>query len=97
MPERDFKNIAEQIGITVLIYRLRTGLSQFALGIEVQLSTNQIGRIERGETNPTVFSLSKIAKALNVDISEFFIERSDKEQKKILNEITILQVKANKK
>ena len=91
MQQRTFEIVVKHIGITMLLYRLRCGFSQFTLGIEVQMSTNQIGRIERGKTNPTVRSLSKIAHALKIEISEFFVERTDEDLSSMLDEIKLLQ------
>ena len=53
------------------IRETRSNLSQFKLAVEVGISDNQMGRIERGETNPTFRTLFKIAKALNTDIKNF--------------------------
>lgn len=50
-----------------------TDFSQSKLAIEIGLSENQVGRIERGESNPTVKTLMKIASALKVDISILFL------------------------
>ncbi|KQM21755.1 helix-turn-helix domain-containing protein [Chryseobacterium sp. Leaf201] len=97
MQQRKFENILQQIGIVILLYRLRNNFSQFSLGVEVQLSTNQIGRIERGETNPTVLTLTKLASALNVDILEFFVKRSKSDMDMIIIEIKELQEKISKK
>ena len=49
-----------------------TDFSQDKLALEVDLSENQIRRIEKGQTNPTIKTLLKIAKALNVDIKDLF-------------------------
>ncbi len=49
-----------------------TDFSQSKLAIEIGLSENQVGRIERGESNPTVKTLMKIATALKVDIRMLF-------------------------
>lgn len=49
-----------------------TNFSQDTLALEVDLSENQIRRIEKGQTNPTIKSLLKIAKALKVDIKDLF-------------------------
>lgn len=49
-----------------------TSLSQDKLALEVDLSENQIRRIEKGQTNPTIKTLLKIANALKVDIKELF-------------------------
>ena len=50
-----------------------TTFSQDKFGLEVDLSENQIRRIEKGQTNPTVKSLLKISKALNVNIKDLFL------------------------
>jgi len=49
-----------------------TDFSQSKLAIEIGLSENQVGRIERGESNPTVKTLIKISTALKVDIRMLF-------------------------
>ena len=97
MYERKFEDITKQIGSIILLYRLRNGFSQFSLGVEVQLSTNQIGRIERGETNPTVLTLTKIASVLNIEIFEFFTKRNKTQMNLLLAEIKELQEKNSKK
>ena len=97
MYERKFEDITKQIGSIILLYRLRNGFSQFSLGVEVQLSTNQIGRIERGETNPTVLTLTKLAFVLNIEIFEFFTKRNRTQMNLILTEIKELQEKNSKK
>jgi transcriptional regulator with XRE-family HTH domain len=64
-----------QIALGATIRRIReetTDFSQSKLSIEVGMSENQIRRIERGESNPTVKTLTKIAKALKVDIKILF-------------------------
>jgi transcriptional regulator with XRE-family HTH domain len=43
-----------QIGKLIQLFRLRKKLSQFQLGIELNISKDHIGRIERAETNPTI-------------------------------------------
>jgi transcriptional regulator with XRE-family HTH domain len=43
-------------------YRLKDKLSQLQLGNEINLSSNQVGRIEKAETNPTVETLVKFCK-----------------------------------
>lgn len=62
-----------KLGLTIRKIREEsTNFSQDKLGLEVDLSENQIRRIEKGQTNPTVKSLLKIAKALKVDIKDLF-------------------------
>jgi transcriptional regulator with XRE-family HTH domain len=63
------------VALGATIRRIReetTDFSQSKLAIEIGLSENQVGRIERGESNPTVKTLMKIATALKVDIRLLF-------------------------
>lgn len=63
------------IALGATIRRIReetTDFSQFKLAIEIGMSENQIRRIERGQSNPTVKTLTKIAEALKVDIKILF-------------------------
>lgn len=48
------------------------GLSQESLSYEADIPLSQVGRIERGEINPTVSTLSAIASALNTDLHHLF-------------------------
>lgn len=47
-------------------------LSQEALSSKMDTSPSQVGRIERGEINPTVSTLKVIADALRIDIKDLF-------------------------
>ncbi len=50
--------------------RLAQKLSQSALAEKSCLHTNYIGMIERGERNPSLVNVDKLAKALNVSLPE---------------------------
>ena len=52
--------------------RLEKGLSQDDIAFESEISTNQVGRIERGEINTSLSTLYEIAKTLNIPIKELF-------------------------
>ena len=53
------------LGAAVRTRRERLGLSQEDLGFEAEIHRTYIGGIERGERNPTVLSLIKLADVLN--------------------------------
>ncbi|OXA92554.1 helix-turn-helix domain-containing protein [Flavobacterium hercynium] len=73
MEEKELNSIQVKLGSTIRqIREKRTNYSQSKLAIEIGMSENQVSRIERGETNPTVKTLTMIARALKVDIKDFF-------------------------
>ncbi|CDK97536.1 putative HTH-type transcriptional regulator [Magnetospirillum gryphiswaldense MSR-1 v2] len=52
--------------------RVLRGLSQEALAVDAEIDRTYVSRLERGLENPTIAVLARIAKALEVDIREFF-------------------------
>lgn len=54
--------------------RVQRDLSQERLAHEAGLERRYVGGIERGEENPSVATLEKLADALKVHISAFFDE-----------------------
>ena len=56
-------------------------LSQMALAEKLDMSTNNIGHILRGDHAPTIITLDKIAKAFNVQISTLFDEQGEPHEK----------------
>jgi transcriptional regulator with XRE-family HTH domain len=52
--------------------RLEGKLSQEALSDIAEVPRSQIARIERGEVNPTINTIKRIADVLEVDISILF-------------------------
>lgn len=62
--------ILDKFGKTVSRERKRRGFSQEKLGEMANLHRTYIGMIERAEKNITIINIEKIAKALNIPISE---------------------------
>lgn len=89
----DVVNLKMHIGRIIQLYRLRKELSQFQLGLEVGMSRDHIGRIERGQTNPTIENIVKISDFLKIDILIFFTEVNQNEISSILDEIKNLKEK----
>jgi transcriptional regulator with XRE-family HTH domain len=63
----------KEVGENVRRLRKQQGLSMETVANDSEIDYRQLGRIERGEGNTTVISLQRIAKAMNVDIHQFFI------------------------
>lgn len=62
--------VAQRFSENLLILRRRAGLSQEQLGFDADLHRTEIGCLERGERNPRIDTLVKIAGALEVDPGE---------------------------
>ena len=71
MPARG-RPIQQQLGKTIQHQRKLRGLTQEALAETVNVNRAYIGHIEQGRRTPSVKMLQKIAKALNVPVSELF-------------------------
>lgn len=61
-----------EIGNRIRQLRVKKGLSQEKLAELSELNTSYIGQIERGEKNPSVDTVYRIASALDVDLPELF-------------------------
>ncbi|SMC81244.1 helix-turn-helix domain-containing protein [Moheibacter sediminis] len=66
--------ILKAVGKKIKELRESKGLSQVDLvgKIEGKIDTTNISRIESGRTNPTLYTLHRIATALEIDLKEFF-------------------------
>lgn len=62
------KEVIKSIGSRIRELRISNKLSQEELSHEADVPLSQIGRIERGEVNPTISTLYVIAVALNTDL-----------------------------
>jgi transcriptional regulator with XRE-family HTH domain len=60
----------KQIGKNIRKYRLKKGLTQLDVAATCGFEESSIGRIENGHTNPTIKTLLKIAKALDVKLTD---------------------------
>ena len=61
----------EKISKKVKLERIKAGLTQEQLAFESGISRNAIQKIETGKVKPTIETLEKIAKALNMDFNTF--------------------------
>lgn len=72
-------NALTQFGASVRHCRLKAGFSQEELALRTKLHRTYIGGIERGERNPTLLTMIKIANALTVPISDLVHFADDSE------------------
>lgn len=66
------ENIIELVGNRIRELRKKRRLSQEELADMAKIHTAHLGRIERGEENPTLETVEKIINALDVSVGEFF-------------------------
>jgi len=64
------KHILSKFGKQLKMVRKSKGITQEKLAVKLYMHKNYIGMIERGERNPTIRTLYKIAKALKVSASD---------------------------
>ena len=62
------RGLVKVLGERIREFRLKANFSQEELANEADIPLSQIGRIERGETNPTISSLYVIAQALKIEL-----------------------------
>jgi transcriptional regulator with XRE-family HTH domain len=65
-----------KIGTTIRAYRLQKGLSQGDIEKKTGLLRCYLSRVENGHTVPSLDTLAKIAQALDLSISQFFVDDS---------------------
>jgi transcriptional regulator with XRE-family HTH domain len=72
-----------KIGTTIRAHRLQKGLSQGDIEKRTGLLRCYLSRVENGHTVPSLDTLSKIARALDLPITQFFAEDSVDRQTKL--------------
>ncbi len=70
----DKQEFQEKYGLDLKVARVRHKMTQEQLAELVDCSSVHIGYIERGKQCPTVFQFLKMARALDIDLNEFFKE-----------------------
>jgi len=70
----DWTRTEMQIGTTIRAHRLQKGLSQGDIEKKTGLLRCYLSRVENGHTVPSLDTLSKIALALDLPISQFFAD-----------------------
>ncbi len=69
------EELTQHIGRTLRRLRIERGLSLDQLAVCTTVSKPMLGQIERGESNPTVVTLWKIARGLDIPVSTFLADK----------------------
>ena len=74
MPISGGSPISANIGSTIRGYRLQKGMSQGDIEKRTGLLRCYLSRVENGHTIPSLETLQKIARALDLQLAQFFAE-----------------------
>ncbi|MCF1684737.1 helix-turn-helix domain-containing protein [Tetragenococcus halophilus] len=79
----------KEIGKQLVAYREMKGLTQQEVGELVNLTSDQIGLLERGQRNWTLSTLIRITNALNINLTTLFqpFEQNDNQINQFLQKI----------
>ncbi|GMA08450.1 hypothetical protein GCM10025886_16010 [Tetragenococcus halophilus subsp. flandriensis] len=79
----------KEIGKQLVAYREMNGLTQQEVGELVNLTSDQIGLLERGQRNWTLSTLIRITNALNINLTTLFqpFEQNDNQINQFLQKI----------
>ena len=66
------ENISNQLGARIRQYRKKMGQTQEVLALNSGMNVSFLGDIERGIKKPSIESLEKLLKALDVTFQDFF-------------------------
>lgn len=80
------KEISIQVGRRIRSLRTAAGKSMMNLAYESEMEYMQLSRIELGQINTSIYQLYKLSKALNVEITDFFLNKENESYKDINNE-----------
>ena len=72
------EKLIKAVGIQIRTLRVERKISQEDLANEADVPLSQIGRIERGETNPTISTLNVIAEALQINLRDLLDFKTNK-------------------
>ncbi len=70
MSQVDKDKILKSLGGNIRSLRMKQNISQEELAFRIDSARNFIGCIERAEKSPTIITLARIAKALDVSLSD---------------------------
>lgn len=64
--------ITKEVGMRIKELRTRKGFSQEKLALEAEIDRTYLAGIENGRRNPTLKSLEKILRTLEISFEDFF-------------------------
>lgn len=72
MPTVTKAKLLKVLGYRIRLLRTERGWSQERLAERAQVHVNYLGEVERGQRNPAIWNVSRIARALGMSLAELF-------------------------
>lgn len=69
------EKILKEFGKNLQRLRIEKGFSTRKFADEAEISASTLGRLEAGETNPTLTTLLKLGEALGVDLNRLVVKK----------------------
>ncbi|WP_027627617.1 helix-turn-helix domain-containing protein [Ruminiclostridium cellobioparum] len=96
-------NISKIVGDRIKLIRLEQGLTQEEVAYRAGIDQSHLGRLERGERNPSLAVIEKVIYALGITFEDLFKyilppaeENDNKDLSLIMNKLTTLSKKEQK-
>jgi len=64
------KALLKKLGLRIKQLRTEQGISQSDFGLEINVEKSNVSRMESGKVNPRYYTLYRVAKALNMSLSD---------------------------
>jgi len=74
---KDDELFLKRLGERISKIRKEKGITQVELGYRCDMEKPNMNRLEKGKTNPTVLTLRKISKELEIDLEELISKLSE--------------------
>jgi transcriptional regulator with XRE-family HTH domain len=74
--------------------RVQKGLSQIELSLSSGLSQSFLANLEKGKKQPSVYTIIKIADALDINVQDFFPRTSSQETKRHIKDTIIALIES---
>lgn len=74
MDKEQQRAVKRQFGARLRQLRKARGLSQEAVALSCDLDRSYLGAIERGERNVSLVNIHRVARALRLNVAEFFCD-----------------------
>ncbi|HEY1349896.1 MAG TPA: helix-turn-helix transcriptional regulator [Ktedonobacteraceae bacterium] len=79
MHESYYRQVQRRLAANVRKIRQRLGMTQEDVAHVMSMATRHYQKLESGELNITLKTLTRVAQAFGMDIQELFVSSSDKE------------------